>query len=87
MEDLSFFRFLAFFLWSDCVLFFLDEIARPGLFSERIGLLTGKTHDQVVLHQVVHGKTLATEEEEELEEGGKQHSDWLSNKQSDSVKS
>ena len=36
----------------------LDEVARPSLFTERIGLFAGKSHNQVILHHVVHGISL-----------------------------
>ena len=39
----------------------LEDLARPSLLPEGVGLLAGKAHDQVVLHQVVHGETLISE--------------------------
>merc|ERR1711944_284079 len=36
------------------VLIDLDEVTRPSLFTERIGLFAGKSHNQVVLHHVIH---------------------------------
>ena len=32
----------------------LEKVTRPSLFTERIGLFAGKSHNQMVLHHVIH---------------------------------
>jgi len=34
--------------------FDLDEVARPSLFTERVGLFARKPNNQVVLHHMIH---------------------------------
>ena len=36
----------------------LKDFARPCLFSEGISFFTSKTHDEMVLHHMIHGKAL-----------------------------
>ena len=39
----------------------LDEVTRPSLFTERIGLFAGKSNNEMILHHVVHGVSLNIE--------------------------
>ena len=42
----------------------LEDFARPGLFSERIGFFRRESGDQVILHHVLHREALEEKTEQ-----------------------